>query len=148
MFARRLRLTPPQPYFLKDLARKLRSAKERPKSLPFSPGCLHRRRRWGLFRSLARNRIREWGGWAELCVCVCVGAHTREHIAVLCIARRSYKRRAISRYCARLWSRDTYNFPGRRYTLILRATRVVMRGPVPDAAAAAVAEAVAAAAFA
>jgi len=35
----------------------------------------------------------------------------------------------ISRYCAGLWSRDTYNFPDRRYTLISRcATRVLMRG--------------------
>lgn len=35
----------------------------------------------------------------------------------------------ISRYCANLWSRDTYNFPDRRYTPISRcATRVLMRG--------------------
>lgn len=35
----------------------------------------------------------------------------------------------ISRYCTGLWSRDTYNFPGWRYTLIShRATRVLMRG--------------------
>jgi len=35
----------------------------------------------------------------------------------------------ISRYCPGLWSRDTYNFPDRRYTLISRcATRVLMRG--------------------